>query len=175
MSRRVVFLGVFALFVLPALACGSGNPTPVVQPGGANQPAATAPAASAAPASVGKVGDTVSLKSYSVALHGKQDPATSTIPAPSGQRLVAYDLEITALADNVAYNPLYGKLKLADNTEVSTSLFGPEPSLKSGTLAKGESARGWLTFAVPAGAQPATLSYQILTFGNEGRIQFDVR
>lgn len=173
--RRVAFFGAFLLFILPALACGStAKPTPKVQPGGGVAPSA-APAASAAPANVGNVGDTVSLKSYSISLHAKQDPATSTLPAPSGQRLVAFDLTITALADNVAYNPLYGKLKLADNTEVNTTLFGPDPGLKSGTLGKGESARGWLTFAVPAGVQPATLSYQILSFTGEGKVQFDVR
>lgn len=173
--RRYLPFAAFLLFVIPALACGSTTPTPKVQPGGGAVPSA-APATSAAPAAnVGKVGDTVSLKSYSISLHAKQDPATSTLPAPSGQRLVAFDMTITALADNVAYNPLYGKLKLADNTEVNTTLFGPDPSLKSGTLAKGESARGWLTFAVPAGVQPATLSYQILSFTSEGKVQFDVR
>lgn len=172
--RRLLPFAAFLLFLLPALACGSTTPTPKVQPGGGALPS-TAPAASAAPANVGKVGDTVTLKSYSISLHAKQDPATATIPAPSGQRLVAFDLTITALADNVAYNPLYGKLKLADNTEVNSTLFGPDPSLKSGTLAKGESARGWLTFALPAAGQPATLSYQILSFTSEGKVQFDVR
>jgi hypothetical protein len=172
--RRYLPFAAFLLFLLPALACGSGTPTPKVSSGGGVLPTGTTvPAAPAA--SVGKVGDTVSLKSYAVSLHAKQDPATATIPAPSGKRLVAFDLTITALADNVAYNPLYATLKLADNTEASTSFFGPDPSLKSGTLAKGESARGWLAFEVATGAQPATLSYQILTFGGEGKIQFDVR
>lgn len=169
--RRFVPFAVFLLFLLPALACGSTSPTPKVQPGGAALPTGT----TAPPASLGKVGDTVSLKSYSIALHAKQDPATGALPASSGQRLVAYDLTITALADNVAYNPLYGKLKMADNTEVGTSFTGPTPALQSGTLAKGEGARGWLAFAVPAGAQPTTLSYQILAFTSEGKIQFDVR
>lgn len=172
--RRFVPFAAFLLFLLPALACGSTNPTPKVSSGGGVLPTGTtAPAAPAA--SAGKVGDTVSLKSYSISLHAKQDPATSTIPAPSGQRLVAFDVTITALVDNVAYNPFYASLKLVDNTEANASVFGPDPSLKSGTLAKGESARGWLAFAVATNAQPATLAYQILSFTSEGKIQFDVR
>lgn len=172
--RRLWGLSAFLLFLLPALACGSGNPTPQVAPSGA-QPS-SAPAASAAPASVGKVGETISLKTYSVALNAKQDPATGAFPAPSGKRWVAYDVTLTAIGDQVAYNPLYGKLKMADNTEVGGTVGGPSPALQSGTLAKGEAARGWLAFQIDAGAQPATLSYEILVVGNSGgKAQFDVR
>jgi hypothetical protein len=172
--RRYLPFAAFLLFLLPALACGSGNPTPKVSSGGGVLPTGTtAPAAPAA--SVGKIGDTVSLKSYSISLHAKQDPATGQFPAESGKRYVAYDVTITALADNVAYNPFYASLKLADNTEANVGFGGPDPALQSGTLAKGEAARGWLAFEIAAGAQPATLSYQILSFTGEGKIQFDVR
>lgn len=173
--RRVAFFGAFLLFVLPALACGStAKPTPQVRPGGGAQPTLAATVA-AAPAGVGKVGDTVTLKDYALSLHAKQDPASAALPAPSGQRYVAYDVTITAISGEVAYNPLYGKLKMADNTEANTGFVGPTPALQSGKLAKGESARGWLAFTIPAGAQPVTLSYEILQFGSGGKVQFDVR
>lgn len=172
--RRVVFAAAFLLFVIPALACGSTTPTPKVQPGGGVLPS-TAPAASVAPANFGKVGDTVSLKSYSVTLHAVALQVSGVFPPPSGRRYVAYNVTITAIGDGVAYNLLYGKLKLADNTEANATVGGQEPGLTSGTLAKGEAVRGWLSFLIDASAQPATLSYQILSFTSEGKVQFDVR
>lgn len=171
--RKLVIPLVGLLFILPALACGAGSSTPRVSQGGATQP--TSAAAPSVTASVGKVGDTVSLQNYSVSLHAKADPATGAFPAPSGKRYVAFDVTITALADQVAYNPLYGKLKLADNTEVNGTIGGPDPSLKSGTLPKGDSARGWIAFVVDANAQPVIFSYAIIAVGSGGAIQFDVR
>lgn len=172
--RRLLPFAALLLFAIPALACGNATPTPRVQPGGASQPTA-ASAPSAAPANVGKVGDTITLKDYAISLHAKQDPATASLPAPSGQRYVAYDVTITAISPNVAYNPLYGKLKMADNTEMTAGFVGPAPALQSGTLAAGDSARGWLSFTIPAGAQPATLTYEIIAFGSGGKAVFDVR
>jgi hypothetical protein len=170
--RRLVPFAVFALLLVPALACGNATPTPRVQPGGAARPSA---APSAAPAAVGKVGDTITLQDYAIGLHAKQDPATAAFPAPAGQRYVAYDVTIAAISPNVAYNPLYGKLKMADNTEATAGFVGPSPALQSGTLAAGESARGWLSFTIPMSAQPATLTYEIIAFGSGGKAVFDVR
>lgn len=172
--RRLIVPLVGLLFILPALACGSTAPTARVSQGASAPPSGAVPTATI-PASIGKVGDTATLQNYSVTLHAKADPATGAFPAASGKRYIAYDVTITALADQVAYNGLYGKLKLADNTEVGSTIGGPDPSLKSGTLAKGESARGWLAFVVDAGAQPATLTYEIIAVGSGGRAQFDVR
>lgn len=134
------------------------------------------PAPSAAPATVGKIGDTVTVKTFSLTVHAKKDPATGAIPAGSGKRYVAYDVTITAIGNDISYNPLYAKLKMADNTEANIGFGGPDPSLQSGKLAAGESARGWLAFEIAADAQPATLSYEILVLGSSGgKPVFDVR
>lgn len=139
-------------------------------------PTATKAPPSAAPVTTGKVGDTITLKNYTITLHAKQDPATGAIPAAAGKRYVAYDVTITAVGAEVAYNPLYAKLKMADNTEANIGFGGPSPALQSGKLAAGESARGWLAFEIATDAQPATLSYEILVFGSSGgKPVFDVR
>jgi len=172
MRRYAPFL-VGLLFLVPALACGATTPTPKVSSGG-SAPTAV-PTAVAARA---KIGDTTSLKEYSLVINAAKDNATSTnqfLKPKDGYRWYALDVTITAIAADVAYNPLYAKIKLADNTEATTAFGGVEPGLKSGKLAAGESTRGWLTFEIPTAAQPAQFQYEIVSFGSGGRVVVDLK
>jgi hypothetical protein len=162
------------LFVLPALACGGGTPTAAVQRGGAaTQPAATT-AAQPAPA---KVGDTVTHNGVAVTLHAVEDPSPpgQTFKPAAGSRWVALDVTIKDVdTKEHPYNPLYAKLKTADNREANTTIGGKEPGMKSGTLAAGEAARGWLTFELPQDAQAASFEYAPIDFSGT-RIVFALR
>jgi hypothetical protein len=96
------------------------------------------------------------------------DPAvksTSVFGSPSpGVRLVAADVEMCAGPGTASYNPLYFKLRMADNTSADPDLMGQRsPSLSSGDLPANQCARGWVTFDVPAGATPAALLLSSLT------------
>lgn len=77
--------------------------------------------------------------------------------------------------DTAPYNPLYFKVKDSGGFEYTGSLVGPDPSLKSGELAKGERAAGWVTFEVPAEASGLVLSYKpLVLFGGYQPIQVDL-
>lgn len=174
------------LLILPALGCASSVATKTAVRGSSPiatsvSPTGTQSAASpaaVAPASLPKVGQTAKTQNYTLTLQAVEDPATvsSDIAPQPGMRRVAVEVTITNTSTQpVAYNPLYAKVKLADNTEANVSFLGKEPSLKSGNLGPGESARGWLTFEVPQASQLATFSYEIISFGSGGRIVFDLR
>lgn len=153
----------------PAAPTATPRPEPTPRP----QPTATA-----APAAPAKVGDTATTRNYTMTLHALQNPATATgpLPPPEGKKRVALDVTITNTSgQEVAYNPFYAKLRLADNTEANVTFGGVEPALQSGKLGTGEAARGWLTFDIPTDAQPATFVYEIITFGSGGRITFNLR
>jgi hypothetical protein len=158
------------LFVLPALACGGESPTPVVQRG---QPAAATTASQPPPA---KVGDTVTHNGVALTVHAVQDPAPAgALPPDAGNRRVALDVGIRNVdGKEHPYNPLYAKLKTADDREARTAFSGPQPALQSGTLAPGDGVRGWLAFDVPQGAQLATFSYEPIDFSGT-RIVVDLR
>lgn len=191
MRRYAPFL-VGLLFIVPALACGAGTPTPKVSSGATSAPAAVsstsaAPAATAAPKATNttaaaaparaKIGDKTDLKNYSLIVHSMEDPTPGGqfFKPKAGFRWIALDVTITAAQNEVAYNPFYAKLKLADNTEVSTTIGGKEPDLQSGKLTAGDSVRGWLTFEIPESAQPAQFIYEIISFGSGGRVTVDLK
>jgi hypothetical protein len=111
-------------------------------------------------------------------LHALKDPVPGQqfLKPAAGKRWVAVDVTITNTAqEEVPYNPFYFKVKAADNTEVNITIGGQEPGLKSGKLAPGDSVRGWVTFEMPEGVEPASMTYEIISLGNTGRIVFDLQ
>ena len=55
-----------------------------------------------------------------------------------------------------------------DDQVYTAQADGLEPTLAPGDVAPGDSARGWLTFALPPGAQPAGFVYRIQSPGRSG-------
>jgi hypothetical protein len=165
--------------VLPLLA-GCARPpgaTPAGVPGGGVLPVpAAVPVVPTPLPTIGAVGDVVTAAEYTVTLHALQDPLADEAGSEVGTRLVALDLTVTALVDDLAYSPFCGTLLLADSTVATARTYGPEPSLTSGVLAAGESARGWLAFEVYADAEIAFFSYAIPSAdGGVGTALFDLR
>jgi hypothetical protein len=69
-------------------------------------------------------------------------------------------------SDEYPYNPLYFKLKDSNGYEYSTAFGSVEPSLKSGTLPKGDLVRGHVTFEVAKDAVGLVVSYEpMVIFG----------
>jgi hypothetical protein len=164
-----------ALFCLSLLLGSCGIPSAPVP---ASAPLAV-PAAPVLPTPVpviGGVGDVVTAAEYTVTLHEVQDPLLDEAGSEVGTRLVTLDLTVTALVDDLAYSPFCGTLLLTDSTVATARTYGPEPSLASGVLAAGESARGWLTFEVYIDAEIAFFSYAIPSAdGGIGAATFSVR
>lgn len=141
-------------------------------------PSTAAPSAKPTPTNTvtPKVGQTATLAAYSLTLNRVDYPATPSVPPPAGQRLISFDVTILAKVAGLPYNPIYGKVKMADNTEGNPWLVGVDPALQSGSLQNQESVRGWITFAFPQNGQPVTFVYEptVRTFGDL-RVTFDLR
>jgi hypothetical protein len=154
-----------ALIWVSLLLAGCGRPAdalPAADSGGGGLPVpAAAPVVPTPPPTIGTIGDVVTAAEYTVILHAVQDPLVDEAGAELGTRLVAIDLTVTALVDDLAYSPFCGTLLLADSTVATARTYGPEPALASGVLAAGESARGWLTFEIYTDAELAFFSYAI--------------
>jgi hypothetical protein len=81
-------------------------------------------------------------------------------------------LIIEVLIENVSrdeetpYNPFYFSVKDSEGFEASTSIAAPDPSLQSGTLPKGDKARGFVAFEVRATATGFIVTYEpLVIFG----------
>lgn len=125
---------------------------------------------------IGLVGDVVVADEYTVTLHQILDPLYDEAGSDVGTRLIALDLTITALVDDLAYSPFCGTITLANSTIATARTYGPEPSLGTGVLATGETARGWLTFEVYIDTGAAYFSYAIPSAeGGVGSALFSLR
>ncbi len=76
-------------------------------------------------------------------------------------------LVIEVLIENVShdeapYNPLYFEAKDNDGYAYNSALLAPNPDLQSGTLARGEKARGFVAFEVKQSAVGLKVSYEPL-------------
>jgi hypothetical protein len=164
---------VVSLLALPALACGGGTATATIRRATAAPTVAPSPTA---PPAIGRVGDTVTHRGVALTLHEVYDPATPRIARPrTGMRYVALDITIRNV-DTTAhpYNPLYAKVKLADDREGEPAIGETQPALQSGNLAPGEAVRGWVTFSVPADGQLTALVYEPIDLSGV-RIVFALR
>ncbi len=81
--------------------------------------------------------------------------------AAAGNEFVVLDVLLeTTDRDEAPYNPFYFKLKDADGFEYASSFVAPDPSLKSGNLARGDKVRGNVAFEVKEGASGLVVSYE---------------
>jgi Domain of unknown function (DUF4352) len=76
-------------------------------------------------------------------------PEYGTRKNPAGY--LALDVTYALESGTAPYNPLYWTVRDSDGHEYDFTV-GPDPRLKSGDLAAGETVRGWIAFDVPAGA-----------------------
>ncbi len=68
--------------------------------------------------------------------------------------------------DEAPYNPLYFKLKDADNFEYTPSIYTGDYGLHSGTLSRGDQVNGYIAFEVPKNATGLVLTYEpLVIFG----------
>lgn len=174
--RRIV-AALLCLTLLLGGCARARDATPVDGPGGA--PLAVPAAAPVLPTRtpmIGLVGDVVVADEYTVTLHEVLDPLADEAGSEVGTRLVALDLTVTALVDDLAYSPFCGTITLSDSMVATARTYGPEPSLATGVLAAGESARGWLTFEVYIDTGVAFFSYAIPSAeGGVGTALFSLR
>ena len=84
------------------------------------------------------------------------DPDSWSGPDP-GERIVAIDVEIAALKDDVSYSRTDFVVQDSHGYIYERSSSGMEPGLGSGTLLRGQRVRGWVNFHVPAGAAVTTI------------------
>lgn len=92
-----------------------------------------------------------------------EDPSAAGMfyEARPGYRLVAVEITVgNVSAESFSANPLYAYLIDADGYVYEPELGGRDGQLDAIELAKGEKAKGWVSFELPDGAQPAALKYQ---------------
>lgn len=166
---------VFAALICVSLLLGSCAIPPTPESAPLAVPAAAPVVPTPVPV-IGRLGDVVTAAEYTVTLHEVLDPLEDEAGSEVGTRLITLDLTVTALIDDLAYSPFCGTLLLTDSTVAIARTYGPEPSLTSGVLAAGESARGWLTFEVYINAEVAFFSYAIPSAdGGVGAATFSLR
>jgi hypothetical protein len=182
---RSILVGVFLLFMLPALACASpigsvgkravANPTATATkvaatggasspPVGAADPVPTAPAAPP-PTATGRIGSRVVAGDVAITLHGVQDNApVGGTPLKPGSRRYAVEITIENLAgQQTSYSALFGTVILANDIAVTSEVATePEPPITGGLLDPGTSVRGWLTFDLPVGGEAVQFAYDVL-------------
>ncbi len=187
MSRQLVTIISVGLLALALVACGAsataiptgtpkpaetprpGSPTalPTVTP----QPKPTdTPKPTPAPPQIAKVGERVVAGgiAVTVAKVSKTDTIGQFLKAKTGNTYLVVEVLVESVdKDEAPYNPLYFKVKDADAYEYTSAMLAPEPTLKTGTLAKGDKTRGNVAFEVPTSAKGFVLTYEpLVILGN---------
>lgn len=164
----------------PAAAAPTSPPTAAPKPTAPPATATTPPKPTEPPKpSVAKVGDRVESAGVAITV-AKVDKAAAFgqfFKPKAGNTYLATEVivENAGRDSSTPYNPLYFKVKDSDGFEYTTALTGPEPLLKTGELAKGEKARGWIAYEVKSEAKGFSLSYQpIVIFGGYQVIRIDL-
>jgi hypothetical protein len=145
----------------PVVILGGFSPIKVSLDANADQPVA-APEITQPPAGAGKVGDRVEMAGIAVTVNSVEEMKSigSYTKAKEGNTFIIADVTIENVdRDKAPYNPFYFRLKDNHGFEYSSSFTTPDPSLKSGEQAKGEKARGNISFEVPADATNLVLTY----------------
>lgn len=113
---------------------------------------------------------------YAVTVNSWSDaPPTTVAPAHGGLHYVAFDVTIANRGPRAApYNPLYFKVKDAQDLEYSAALMASSgrqtAALTAGDLPPGEQVRGLLVFEVPEGGKLTQLEYRPIQIGNSARV-----
>lgn len=157
------------------------SPTQAPQPTVAPQPTAPpkpAPTDPPKPSGVGQVGARQEAGGIALTVEkvSKIDQAGQFARAKPGNTYLVADVVLENPGrDEAPYNPLYFKVKDGTGQEYTASLIGPDNSLKSGNLAKGDKVRGAVSFEVPTAAKGFVLSYEpIVILGGYRPIRIDL-
>jgi hypothetical protein len=88
-------------------------------------------------------------------------------PKPGNVRL-GVEVQFEGLAEHeVPVNPYYARVADAAGTVYSTTFGGCEPALNVVRLARGEVAKGYINFELPAKAKGLVMTYDPVTFGDK--------
>ncbi|MEM3460019.1 MAG: DUF4352 domain-containing protein [Candidatus Micrarchaeaceae archaeon] len=120
--------------------------------------------------SVGKVGQRMESAGIAITVNkvSKVKQVSEYIMPEAGKIYLVLDvlIENVSRIEETPYNPLYFMLKDQENFDYDVSLFAPEPSLKAGTLRKGDKARGNVAFEVPINSKGFIVRYEpLVLFG----------
>lgn len=110
---------------------------------------------------VHSVGDVVfTATGNTVTLHGiEADVATPASAPPPGSTVLAVDVETCAKAGATQVGPQLFRLELDDRSSQEAVDAGRLPALLPAPVAKGNCARGWVSFDVPGGRAPSLLVF----------------
>lgn len=172
-------IGLIVFLAALVLACGStagtsGGQTIVPAATSAPADATTAPAATSAAAQIAKVGDRVEQggTALTVVKVEKKAEVSDFQKASAGNTYVLAEVLIeNAGQENIPYNPLYFKAKDSDGFEYAATLYTGDNGLKSGELAPGDKARGFIAMEVKEAAKGLVLAYQPITIGADDPIR----
>jgi hypothetical protein len=160
----------------PVAPAPTSEPAAVAaQPTATPQPVATAtpvpptatpepPTATPEPPAMAQIGDRVEAGGIALTVNSAQTMASfDFMTAAEGNTYLVVDVLLeTTDRDMAPYNPLYFSVKDSDGFEHTNALIAPDPSLKSGELARGDRVRGNVAFEVPLGATGLVLTYEPL-------------
>lgn len=112
-----------------------------------------------------RIGETVKVSDYRLAVVNVQDPATSVyqlVQPTQGNRFIAVQVQVTNTSTRVApYSYLHFRLRDTGGNEIrSTASTTVEPNLGTGNLAPNESVTGWVTFMVRSDVTVDMLYFQ---------------
>ena len=128
---------------LTALAQGTTVATPPAS-------RSATPASALTPVAVGQSLEVEGVR-YTVNSIADPEPPGFFKPAP-GKRFVAVELTIEALSQPTVYGISFIDVRASDGKDYGWTNGNNAPSLTGGTLEPGQSAHGWVTLNVPAGA-----------------------
>ena len=167
-SRSFTAIACTALVAGALLACKKSTPTPTTDPGtgtGATPTTPTTPPVPTGPAFVSsklhKVGETAKAPDYSMAIENvKECKVPYYFKAKKGNIKLGVEVQLEGIADkDVPVNPFYAKVTDGEGYSYTSTFGGCSPELKSVRIAKGEKAKGWITFEVPQKATNLKLTY----------------
>jgi hypothetical protein len=116
---------------------------------------------------LGKVGETIALKGYTLTVNSVQksenfDTSNVIGKAKAGNILLAVDITIVSnKAKGVSANGLYASVKDSQGFKYDFTIFGQKEPRIAGTndIPAGDKVRGWVTFEIPKTASGLILEY----------------
>jgi hypothetical protein len=112
------------------------------------------PAAQRTPAPIGggvAVGQPIEVNGVRYTVHQVADPEPpGFFSTTAGNRRVALEITQEALSGPAPYTFSRFRIRDVDGKEYNWAITNTEPKFESGTLQRGESRRGWISFQVPA-------------------------
>jgi len=114
------------------------------------------PAAQRTPAPAGRggaIGEPIEVNGVRYTVHQMADPEPpGFFSTTAGNRRVALEITQEALDGPSPYSFSRFRIRDVDGKEYSWAITNTEPKFESGTLQRGQSRRGWISFQVPATA-----------------------